>query len=107
MFWMIGGIYASAMAWAIIPHYGEENKQLTHSGNQHLGQNKGYTSMFIQIASIFLILCCGNNYIEILGWLQMFHVVLFTLDTLRCQVGGDRVGALQCEQEGSRAQTVC
>lgn len=23
MFWMIGGIYASAMAWAIIPHYGE------------------------------------------------------------------------------------
>ncbi|XP_051262560.1 synaptic vesicle glycoprotein 2A-like [Dicentrarchus labrax] len=21
MFWMIGGIYASAMAWAIIPHY--------------------------------------------------------------------------------------
>ncbi|XP_062290632.1 LOW QUALITY PROTEIN: synaptic vesicle glycoprotein 2C-like [Scomber scombrus] len=22
MFWMIGGIYASAMAWAIIPHYG-------------------------------------------------------------------------------------
>lgn len=24
MFWMIGGIYASAMAWAIIPHYGKE-----------------------------------------------------------------------------------
>lgn len=24
MFWMIGGIYASAMAWAIIPHYGEQ-----------------------------------------------------------------------------------
>lgn len=24
MFWMIGGIYASAMAWAIIPHYGEK-----------------------------------------------------------------------------------
>lgn len=23
MFWMVGGIYASAMAWAIIPHYGE------------------------------------------------------------------------------------
>lgn len=23
MFWMIGEIYASAMAWAIIPHYGE------------------------------------------------------------------------------------
>ncbi|CAB1332592.1 unnamed protein product [Coregonus sp. 'balchen'] len=23
MFWMIGGIYASAMAWLIIPHYGE------------------------------------------------------------------------------------
>ena len=23
MFWMIGGIYASAMAWAIIPHYGK------------------------------------------------------------------------------------
>uniref|UniRef100_A0A8C1Y0C2 Synaptic vesicle glycoprotein 2C n=1 Tax=Cyprinus carpio TaxID=7962 RepID=A0A8C1Y0C2_CYPCA len=22
MFWMVGGIYASAMAWAIIPHYG-------------------------------------------------------------------------------------
>ncbi|KAL0171365.1 hypothetical protein M9458_031676, partial [Cirrhinus mrigala] len=21
MFWMIGGIYAAAMAWAIIPHY--------------------------------------------------------------------------------------
>ncbi|KAL0163400.1 hypothetical protein M9458_042796, partial [Cirrhinus mrigala] len=21
MFWMVGGIYASAMAWAIIPHY--------------------------------------------------------------------------------------
>ena len=25
MFWMIGGIYASAMAWAIIPHYGESS----------------------------------------------------------------------------------
>lgn len=25
MFWMIGEIYASAMAWAIIPHYGEFN----------------------------------------------------------------------------------
>lgn len=25
MFWMIGGIYASAMAWAIIPHYGKKN----------------------------------------------------------------------------------
>lgn len=24
MFWMIGGIYASAMAWAIIPHYGKD-----------------------------------------------------------------------------------
>lgn len=24
MFWMIGGIYASAMAWAIIPHYGKK-----------------------------------------------------------------------------------
>lgn len=23
MFWMTGGIYASAMAWSIIPHYGE------------------------------------------------------------------------------------
>lgn len=22
MFWMIGGIFASAMAWSIIPHYG-------------------------------------------------------------------------------------
>lgn len=29
MFWMIGGIYASAMAWAIIPHYGEKNKSIT------------------------------------------------------------------------------
>lgn len=26
MFWMLGGIYAAAMAWAIIPHYGESNK---------------------------------------------------------------------------------
>ncbi|OXB80907.1 UNVERIFIED_CONTAM: hypothetical protein H355_016924 [Colinus virginianus] len=26
MFWMIGGIYASAMAWAIIPHYGKIGK---------------------------------------------------------------------------------
>lgn len=25
MFWMIGGIYASAMAWAIIPHYGKKS----------------------------------------------------------------------------------
>ncbi|KAK2084199.1 Synaptic vesicle glycoprotein 2A [Saguinus oedipus] len=24
MFWMIGGVYAAAMAWAIIPHYGEQ-----------------------------------------------------------------------------------
>lgn len=24
MFWMIGGIYAAAMAWAIIPHYGKK-----------------------------------------------------------------------------------
>lgn len=23
MFWMIGGIFASAMAWSIIPHYGK------------------------------------------------------------------------------------
>lgn len=28
MFWMIGGIYASAMAWAIIPHYGEHENRL-------------------------------------------------------------------------------
>lgn len=26
MFWMIGEIYASAMAWAIIPHYGKETR---------------------------------------------------------------------------------
>uniref|UniRef100_A0A3Q2QDL4 Synaptic vesicle glycoprotein 2C n=1 Tax=Fundulus heteroclitus TaxID=8078 RepID=A0A3Q2QDL4_FUNHE len=35
MFWMIGGIYASAMAWAIIPHYGEcrhiDDAKLTNS----------------------------------------------------------------------------
>lgn len=24
MFWMIGGVYAAAMAWAIIPHYGKQ-----------------------------------------------------------------------------------
>lgn len=29
MFWMIGGIYASAMAWAIIPHYGKKNISLS------------------------------------------------------------------------------
>lgn len=28
MFWMIGGIYASAMAWAIIPHYGKKEHLL-------------------------------------------------------------------------------
>lgn len=38
MFWMIGGIYASAMAWAIIPHYGEKNKQIARSGNHCLRQ---------------------------------------------------------------------
>lgn len=38
MFWMIGGIYASAMAWAIIPHYGEKNKRIAQSGNQCLRQ---------------------------------------------------------------------
>ena len=26
IFWMTGGIYASAMAWSIIPHYGEYRK---------------------------------------------------------------------------------
>ena len=26
IFWMAGGIYASAMAWSIIPHYGECRK---------------------------------------------------------------------------------
>ncbi|XP_061885164.1 synaptic vesicle glycoprotein 2A isoform X1 [Entelurus aequoreus] len=31
MFWMIGGIYASAMAWAIIPHYGETRHIFTFS----------------------------------------------------------------------------
>lgn len=31
MFWMIGEIYASAMAWAIIPHYGKlENTVYTY-----------------------------------------------------------------------------
>ena len=25
MFWMIGGVYAAAMAWAIIPHYGRQS----------------------------------------------------------------------------------
>lgn len=29
MFWMIGGIYASAMAWAIIPHYGRHENKIT------------------------------------------------------------------------------
>lgn len=29
MFWMIGGIYASAMAWAIIPHYGKGLRSLS------------------------------------------------------------------------------
>lgn len=30
MFWMIGGIYASAMAWAIIPHYGKTMPVFTY-----------------------------------------------------------------------------
>ncbi|KAM4675093.1 synaptic vesicle glycoprotein 2B [Discoglossus pictus] len=30
MFWMIGGIYASAMAWSIIPHYGWGFSMGTH-----------------------------------------------------------------------------
>lgn len=34
MFWMIGGIYASAMAWAIIPHYG--NYQNHYNSHQLL-----------------------------------------------------------------------
>jgi len=29
MFWMIGEIYASAMAWAIIPHYGKRTRSYT------------------------------------------------------------------------------
>lgn len=33
MFWMIGEIYASAMAWAIIPHYGEFISLITESLN--------------------------------------------------------------------------
>lgn len=32
MFWMIGGIYASAMAWAIIPHYGRSPGPVAHRG---------------------------------------------------------------------------
>lgn len=32
MFWMIGGIYASAMAWAIIPHYGEWTVSISSHG---------------------------------------------------------------------------
>lgn len=32
MFWMIGGIYASAMAWAIIPHYGRSPGLVARSG---------------------------------------------------------------------------
>lgn len=36
MFWMIGEIYASAMAWAIIPHYGESGK--THIGTPRLDE---------------------------------------------------------------------
>lgn len=32
MFWMIGGIYASAMAWAIIPHYGKRREGGIHWG---------------------------------------------------------------------------
>lgn len=33
MFWMIGGIYASAMAWAIIPHYGKSLLLLEHAAS--------------------------------------------------------------------------
>lgn len=33
MFWMIGGIYASAMAWAIIPHYGKNLRVPEHAAS--------------------------------------------------------------------------
>lgn len=48
MFWMIGGIYASAMAWAIIPHYGEWQLCSSHS-------NAMNSSILIDINVIFLI----------------------------------------------------
>ncbi len=37
MFWMIGEIYASAMAWAIIPHYGELSTVYTYLDLLFLG----------------------------------------------------------------------
>lgn len=46
MFWMIGGIFASAMAWSIIPHYGNCFVLLTF-GNitflQHYATPKSHT----------------------------------------------------------------
>lgn len=40
MFWMIGGIYASAMAWAIIPHYGTYRH--LHQLNLYITVNVSY-----------------------------------------------------------------
>ena len=36
MFWMIGGIFASAMAWSIIPHYGNWFMLLTFNNTTFL-----------------------------------------------------------------------
>lgn len=47
MFWMIGGIFASAMAWSIIPHYGNWFVLLTipHSCITTLPQNPAQVSL--------------------------------------------------------------
>lgn len=39
MFWMFGGIYAAAMAWAIIPHYGEKNPPVQRRAATAVGNN--------------------------------------------------------------------
>ncbi|KAI2664449.1 Synaptic vesicle glycoprotein 2C [Labeo rohita] len=48
MFWMIGEIYASAMAWAIIPHYEGKGggKELNGHGEESLGQDNDWNRLF-------------------------------------------------------------
>lgn len=48
MFWMIGGIYASAMAWAIIPHYGKRS----HRRKKNLLVIWRYSSMKLKILKL-------------------------------------------------------
>lgn len=69
MFWMIGGIYASAMAWAIIPHYG---KSLPLMGSCLVSLPLSSLSL-----SLLSLNCCFDNIIIFIIFLPFILGVFY------------------------------